>query len=85
VVDIPHDASATGAYASSEDGGEGYLPLARTWYRKKFSVPAAWGEKTVTLVVDAALSTTTWYLNGKQLLVQNPVGYLPTVRAARGV
>ena len=85
MVDIPHDASATGAYASSEDGGEGYLPLARTWYRKKFSVPAAWGEKTVTLVVDAALSTTTWYLNGKQLLVQNPVGYLPTVRAARGV
>eukprot|EP01048_Picozoa_sp_COSAG05_P006408 COSAG05_NODE_414_length_10051_cov_120.012158_4_plen_605_part_00 len=79
VVDIPHDASVTGDYASTENGGEGFLPLARTWYRKKISVPQSWSTRTVTLVVDAALSTTTWYLNGKQLLVQNPVGYLPTV------
>ena len=40
---------------------------------------AGWKGKTVTLVIDAALSTTTWYLNGKRILVQNPVGYLPTV------
>ena len=32
VVDIPHDASATGAYGSTENAGEGFLPLARTWY-----------------------------------------------------
>lgn len=79
VIDIPHDASVTGNYASSENGGEGFLPLARTWYRKKIIAPESWGSETVTLVVDAALSTTTWYFNGKQLLVQNPVGYLPTI------
>jgi hypothetical protein len=82
VVDIPHDASVTGGYASTENGGEGFLPLARTWYRKHFLVPAEWTDKpakAVTLVVDASLSTTTWYLNGKQIIVQNPVGYLPTV------
>ena len=79
VIDIPHDASVTGDYASSENGGEGFLPLARTWYRKKIAAPESWASRTVTLVVDAALSTTTWYFNGKQLLVQNPVGYLPTI------
>ena len=79
VIDIPHDASVTGDYASTENGGEGFLPLARTWYRKQFTPPAAWEGQTVTLVVDGALSTTTWYLNGKQILVQNPVGYLPTI------
>ena len=51
MVDIPHDASVTGDYASSENGGEGYLPLARTWYRKTLSVPQAWEQRTVTLVV----------------------------------
>ena len=79
VIDIPHDASVSGDYASSENGGEGFLPLARTWYRKKIVAPESWASRTVTLVVDAALSTTTWYFNGKQLLVQNPVGYLPTI------
>ena len=39
VVDIPHDATVTGDYAPHEDGGEGFLPLARTWYRKKLSIP----------------------------------------------
>ena len=41
----------------------------------------AWQEQgqVVTLVVDGALSTTTWFLNGERILVQNPVGYLPTV------
>ena len=29
--------------------------------------------------MDAALSTTTWWLNGKQIMVSNPAGYLPTV------
>jgi beta-galactosidase/beta-glucuronidase len=79
VIDIPHDASVTGGYASSENGGEGFLPLARSWYRKTIVAPESWKTEAVTLVVDAALSTTTWYFNGKQLLVQNPVGYLPTI------
>ena len=79
VVDIPHDASVTGRYASTENAGEGFLPLARTWYRKRFVPPLAWEGRVVTLVVDGALSTTTWFLNGKRILVQNPAGYLPTV------
>lgn len=42
VIDIPHDASVTGEYAPSENGGEGYLPLARTWYRKEFAAPVSY-------------------------------------------
>ena len=79
VVDIPHDATVTGNYSRSANGGEGFLPSPRTWYRKAFVCPAAWSAMSVTLVVDAALSTTTWWLNGRQVAVQNPAGYLPYV------
>jgi hypothetical protein len=79
VIDIPHDATVTGEYSSHANGGEGYLPPVKSWYRKHFAVPSNWEEKAITLVVDAALSTTTWWLNGKQLAVQNPAGYLPYI------
>lgn len=42
-------------------------------------VQTDWQGKNVTLIVDGSLSTTTWYHNGNRVLVQNPVGYLPTV------
>lgn len=79
LVDIPHDATVTGEYSRSANGGEGFLPSPKTWYRKHFIAPAAWKGSAVTLVMDAALSTTTWWLNGKQIMLQNPAGYLPTV------
>lgn len=79
VVDTPHDATVTGAYSPSANGGEGFLPSPKTWYRKRFLAPSAWRGSAVTLVVDAALSTTTWWLNGAQIVVSNPAGYLPTV------
>ena len=79
LVDIPHDATVTGNYSSSANGGEGFLPSPKTWYRKHFVAPEAWKGKAVTLVMDAALSTSTWWLNGKQIMLQNPAGYLSTV------
>ena len=79
VVDIPNDNTVTGNYSSSANGGEGFLPEALSWYRKKFAAPLAWKGQAVTLIVDAALSTTTWWLNGNQVTVQNPTGYLPYV------
>ena len=79
LVDTPHDATVTGLYNQTANGGEGFLPSPKTWYRKHFIAPAAWKGQAVTLIVDAALSTTTWWLNGKQVLVANPAGYLPTV------
>jgi hypothetical protein len=79
VVDIPHDAGINGAYAPNNNGGEGFQPQAINWYRKHFIAPSSWNGNAVYLVVDAALSTTTWWLNGKQIAIQNPAGYLPFV------
>lgn len=79
VVDIPHDAGLNGVYAPNNNGGEGFQPQAISWYRKHFIAPSSWNGNAVYLVVDAALSTTTWWLNGKQIAIQNPAGYLPFV------
>jgi hypothetical protein len=46
------------------NGGEGFLPAVKSWYRKHFTIPSDWQGKAITLAVDAALSTTTWWLNG---------------------
>jgi hypothetical protein len=79
IVDIPHDSEINGQFSPNNNGGEGFQPLVVSWYRKHFIAPAVWKDNAVYLVVDAALSTTTWWLNGKQIAIQNPAGYLPFV------
>lgn len=79
VVDLPHDASAEGAYRPTSDGPEAFIPPVATYYRKHFAVPAAWEHTAVTLVVDGALAASTWWLNGVQVVALNTAGYLPTV------
>ena len=66
-----------GNYSSKANGGEGYLPAVVQWYRKHLSIPAAWAGLAVTLTLDASLSTSTFWLNGNQLVVARPAGYLP--------
>jgi hypothetical protein len=77
VLDTPHDATVEGAYNPRADGGEGFLPPVVQFYRKHFFVPAAWAGAAVTLTLDASLSTSTFWLNGRQLVVARPSGYLP--------
>lgn len=77
VVDTPHDATVEGNYSSHANGGEGFLPPVIQWYRKKLAIPAAWAGQAVTLTLDASLSTSTFWLNGNQLVVARPAGYLP--------
>jgi len=77
VVDTPHDATVEGAYSKTANRGEGYLPPVVQWYRKRFFAPAAWAGSAVTLTLDGALSTSTFWLNGQQLVVARPSGYLP--------
>lgn len=79
VVDLPHDATVTGAYNRSANQGQGFIVPAFTWYRKHFFVPASFANTSVTLVVDAALATSTWYLNGLQVVATKPNSYLPLV------
>jgi hypothetical protein len=77
IIDTPHDANVEGNYSAAANAGEGYLPSAITWYRKHFFVPVDWKGQAVTLTVDASLSTSTFWLNGKQLVAARPSGYLP--------
>ena len=79
VLDTPHDASLAANYTPSANGGEGFVPPQFSWYRKRFRVPQAWNGSVVTLVVDGALCTSSWYLNGVELVSSRPNGYLPLV------
>ena len=67
VVDLPHDMLVNGTYSSSANGGEAYLPFGVGFYRKHLVVPAAWSGTRVDLYVEAALSTSQWWLNGVPL------------------
>ena len=78
-IDIPHDMAITGQYNESDNKGEGYLPYKHGFYRKHFSLPAAWNVTTVELYVEGALSTSSFWLNGKVLLARNYAGYTPVV------
>lgn len=79
ILDIPHDATIVNNYTASANGGEAFLPPAITWYRKHFFLPPSFQGTSITLVVDGALSTSWWWLNGVQLVAAKPNGYLPLV------
>lgn len=79
IVDTPHDATIENAYSKSANGGEAFLPSSITWYRKHLNIPAEWEGMAVTLTLDASLSTTSLFLNGKQLVAARPAGYLPLI------
>ena len=82
VVDLPHDASITKAPSPNADGPEGFVSPCRQWYRKRFRLPYNWSLATaITLEVDAAMTTSSWWINGVQIVPLKRNGYLPlTVR-----
>jgi len=77
VVDLPHDAAVESAYASWNTGAQAFLPVVRAVYRKHFALPGSARGAPVFLEVDAALSTSTWWVNGVQAVVARQTGYLP--------
>lgn len=77
VVDLPHDAAIESAFASWNTGAQAFLPVVRVVYRKHFLLPASAQGRPVFLEVDAALSTSTWWVNGVQAVVARQTGYLP--------
>lgn len=79
LVDTPHDATILNNYNNQSNGGQAYLPPAVSWYRKRFRIPQALAGQVVTLVLDGALSTSSFYLNGVQLVANKANGYLPLV------
>eukprot|EP00040_Diaphanoeca_grandis_P027596 m.157324 g.157324 ORF g.157324 m.157324 type:complete len:1028 (+) comp31051_c0_seq1:83-3166(+) len=78
VVDLPHDASITTPYTEDADAGEAFIPAVRTFYRKHLRIPSAMRGMAITLVVDGALASSSWWINGEQIIAYKTDGYLPT-------
>ena len=82
VVDIPHDASIEVPASAAADGPGGFVPTTQTFYRKHFNLPSAWQTGTaLTLEVDGAMTTSSWFVNGVLVIPIKRDGYLPaTIR-----
>ena len=79
VVDLPHDASARTPHTPSAASGQGFRPPVVAMYRKHFALPLALNGSAITLVVEGAQTSSSWWLNGQQLLALQMGGSLPIV------
>jgi beta-galactosidase len=77
-VDLPHDWSIEGPFGEKEPsaGPGGYLPTGIGWYRKKFSMPAAYKDKVAILEFDGVYQNSEVWING-HYLGKRPYGYIP--------
>lgn len=74
VVQLPDDYIIRGRISHSANGSHGFLPVYPAWYRKTFSIPAAYQGKTVRLHFGGVYRDAKVYLNG-HFLGEHPGGY----------
>ena len=76
-LSVPHDWSIEGPYSSSAvtAAGGGFLPAGIGWYRKHFTLPAAFSERRIFIEFDGVMSNSTVYINGVSL-GNRPYGYM---------
>ncbi|MEJ5258687.1 MAG: glycoside hydrolase family 2 TIM barrel-domain containing protein [Anaerohalosphaeraceae bacterium] len=75
MVNLPHDWSIEGPYSRQWASGTGYLPGGIGWYRKTFTAPSDWKNKTVLIEFDGVYKNSEVWLNG-QFLGKRPFGYI---------
>ena len=76
-VQLPHDWSMTLPYLSPAEGGKGSMGFMQGgvgWYRKSFTVPAAWKGRRISLEFDGVYHRATVYVNGREAGF-HPYGY----------
>ena len=75
-VDLPHDWSIEGRIdpKNPTGGSGGYFPSGIGWYRRAFSVPAAWDGKHVGIEFEGVYMNAAVYVNGRELGM-HPYGY----------
>jgi len=75
-IDVPHDWSIEGRIdpASPVGGSGGYFPAGIGWYRRTFTVPAAWSGRRVSVEFEGVYMNATVYVNGHELGT-HPYGY----------
>ncbi|MFH6998804.1 sugar-binding domain-containing protein [Flavobacterium sp. FlaQc-57] len=76
-LQLPHDWSIEGAFDkdSKTKQAQGFLPAGKGWYRKVFTVPANWKNKTVSVEFDGIFKNSEVFINGKSLGIR-PNGYI---------
>ncbi len=67
-VDVPHDFSIEGEKVSSSQDSQAYLQGGLGYYRKKFTVPAAFeGSRTIAIDFEGVYQNSVIYLNGEEV------------------
>lgn len=76
-VDVPHDWAIEGEVdkAAPSGRGGGYRATGVSWYRKRFSLPAAAAGKRVYVEFDGVMGNSTVWING-QRVGNRPSGYV---------
>ncbi len=75
-VDLPHDWSSEGMVdpKAPSGGAGGYFPTGIGWYRRRFTVPAAWRGRRVLVEFEGVYMDADIWLNGHDLGL-HPYGY----------
>lgn len=76
-LQLPHDWSIEGAFNKDNPTkqAQGFLPAGKGWYRKVFTVPANWKNKTVSVEFDGVFKNSEVFINGHSLGIR-PNGYI---------
>lgn len=77
MLQLPHDWSIEGAFDkdAKTKQAQGFLPAGKGWYRKVFTIPAKWKDKTVSIEFDGVFKNSEVFINGKSLGIR-PNGYI---------
>lgn len=73
-VTLPHDFSIGQNYTTAGEAESGFLPGGTGWYRKTFTLPESYADKTLLLNFDGVYSDAYVYINGT-LAGENHYGY----------
>lgn len=73
-LDLPHDWSIEGPF-NEKERSQANLPTGIGWYRKRFSVPDSYKDKTVSIEFDGVYENSEVWING-QYLGKRPYGYI---------
>ena len=79
VVDAPHDFEIGLNYSQSNEQNEAFLPHKQAYYRKHFALPTSWDGTVIELYVEGSLSVSSWWLNGRPLLLEHQCGYVSVI------
>lgn len=77
IVQLPHDWSIEGAFNKDNPTkqAQAFLPAGKGWYRKTFTLPENWKNKTVSIEFDGVFKNSEVFINGHSLGIR-PNGYI---------